>query len=99
MNQTLLLRAVNGIVGGIKVRDQDSLEIPQGRLHDPSFAVFAVNVDYLLKIAEHPNKRAFALRYDGRLVSMDEGPLYDPPEQYLARLLVQACHHLFLMCH
>src|SRR5258708_9357510 len=99
MNQAPLLGAVDRVVGGVKVRDQDSLEILQGRLHGASLAVLAVNVDYLFKIAEHPDKCAFALRYDGRLVSMNERSLYYPPKQYLAGFLVQACRHLFLLCH
>src|ERR1700730_7587236 len=96
MNQALLLRAVHRIVCWIEVRDQDSFEPLQELLHCLRLAALAVKVDDVVKIAEHPDVTAFALRYYRSLVSVNERSLYDPPEQHLPGLLVQTCRHLLL---
>src|SRR5262249_9917305 len=71
MNQALLLLAAHLVVCWIEVRDQDSFEPLQEYLHCLCLAAFAIKVDDLLKIAEHPDVTAFTMRYYRSLVSMN----------------------------
>src|SRR5262245_25154753 len=95
MDKTLLLRAVDSIVGAVEVRDQHAAEAFQQLMQKVTFAIEAVEVDHRIQTCKYPNIALALLELYLRLIHMQERPSEYTVENLLHRLGIHLRHQRF----
>src|SRR5690349_15379486 len=92
MDQALLLRAVDRVVGSVEVGDQYALEVLEQLLEEVALPSRAVQEDDLLGTGEHADVARAGLQLHLRFVDVQRRPGEDLIKQSPVAASVVACH-------
>ena len=98
MNQAFLLRTIEGVIDGVKIRHKDTLEPTECRLGHLTFAALGIEVSHLVHIGENPNVSFRALDTDVRFVGMHQVSRQDPLQNLSMGLAVVRSEILLPLC-
>ena len=70
VNQAFLLRTLNCIIGGIKIRHQDAFEVFQHGLDQVPLSRVAIDIGNILHIGEYPHESVFVPEFNLRFIDV-----------------------------
>src|ERR1700751_2188220 len=88
MEDALLLRARNRVVGRIKIRHQNAAESLQSSLHEAPFAGLGIEVDYFTPCCQNPHVCYLVVQFDSCFIGMNQVSMYHFVENVLSGFLV-----------